>query len=336
MSTTTTTLDVTTIAGVLNDGSVDVGSLITAQVTNDMILYFPEGTYLFTTSLYIENKSNVTIKGSLVSEFQKDGDNTNPVIHFNGCRNCSINFILFSTYVNKSANNGTPIVLINSVVGNTTCISVNNCSFIDSSINANTGAMILIDGNSNTYTSSYNTIQYCFINGNSRCGVGISQSRTKHNTIQNNIITNTGLESITIDNASDYCYVYKNSLSYAYGGTGTIGLDNSHHCSIENNDILNMTGKNGIGVANNYTESFMTDEGESYDTFSNIIAYNTIQKCNNGIYIVKNNTTAYDFTIRNNVFNNNTTGVYLNDINYDKFTLADNTFSNNVYNLIVQ
>jgi len=332
----TVTLDVTTIAGVLNDGSADVGSLITSQITNDMILYFPEGTYLFTTALYIENKSNVTIKGTMLSELKKDGDNDSPVIYLNGCTNCSIQYLFIFTYPDRSSTNGNPLLLVNCSAANTSNINISNLCIIDCSINTNAGALILLDGCSSAYTTSYVTVENCFMNGNNRCGVGISQSRVKYSTIQYNSITNTGYEGITIDNASNFCKVYKNNLSYAYGGTGCIGLDNSHYCTIDSNYIINMASNRGIAIVNNFTEEFMTSEGETPDTTNNTITNNIIQKCTYGIYIEKRNTTAYDNTIMYNTFLSNTTAISMINIDIDKMTIENNTFSSNTYTYLFQ
>jgi hypothetical protein len=270
--------------GLKNDGTTDNSAILQTLIdsldsTKSYTLFFPQGTYKFTTVVNITGKNNVTFDGQ------------NALIDCSTQQAGFLNIGTTSNYINiknlSFIGNNTNTTHINyriiTVIGNN-CL-IDNCTFKNTF-----GAGVELRGN-------YNTIQNCTFSAmnNGGWGYGSIEVNGAHNIVNNNIVVNFDFTGISCYGGSKNIITNNQVIGNNTYSTSQMGiwLLNGANYNVVKGNYIEYSANEGIVI-----NSTITD-----DTKGNIVSDNIIKNCKYmAISLEKNNTgKIMNMVIENNI-----------------------------------
>lgn len=225
--------------GAVGDGVNDDTESIKDALQNTSILYFDEGTYLISSTLFID-RQNIKIIG-FNATLKRTG--AFHIMEVTMVGTCNVENVIFD------GNKGLVTSKASCVFVRGSFNNFRNCTFENSSDHG-----IGFDGQ-DSVLSRFNTVENCLIRNND--GIGISNNMSSENRFMNNTIMHNGLEGITLDNYCHYSIIKGNALfmNCQSGGVGSIGMDGTKYSIISDNIIRDAgTERPGITTQNNISE----------------------------------------------------------------------------------
>jgi hypothetical protein len=272
--------------GAVGDGVADDTNAIRAAVLaapSNASIYIPAGVYLITAAIPI-SRSNISVSGAGAAATKiVMGANASPYSAFqliSGVAGGSINRVTISD-MQIDGNKSVVTAGSNGIfIRCTTQHIISEVSISNVTLTACANAGILLEGLDNGANDSFRVeqthIHNCRIYASG--GVGLSQFKTNNTTISGCVVSDSGLENLTVDVLSQGCIVDGNRFFRHLGGTGNLGIDSGDACIISNNFIdneSNTTAASGFraGIALN---SQLTSAGGNNDV---VLSGNVILNC---------------------------------------------------------
>lgn len=193
------------------------------------VLVLKAGSHYISRAITISSNRGITIRGEAGSVIRRLGGLDVTCILIQGWAN---SVTLNNVYIDGGGG---------SKAGGSCVIAFGNSNkFLNCTFRNARNAGILFHG------SSGNLVDNCKVFYNA--GVGISQWRSKYNTIRNSHIYSNGGEGITVDGGSHHSKIHNNIINNNVntgGGVGGIGIDDADDVSVYNNRIYHNSYTSG-------------------------------------------------------------------------------------------